>query len=354
MSIPERQAIHKAAQRLSEVLAVPSQAVTVRHELSIGNRRVDAVVETGPHEFAIEWKASGSLGNVFRAVHQFQAMATELPARTIPLLVVPFMGESARSYCDELGIAWLDLSGNAKIVAPGLFVHALGHDNKFRRPGRPESAFGTKGSRVARWMLMNPDQVIRQRNLAASVGLDEGYASRVVRRLTEMGLLERVDGGIRVPDPDNLLDAWRDEYRFEKHTIMQGHIAVAAGEDVVQRVAQVLDESDAEYAVTGLAAAWHLTRYARYRLSTVYLKAAPSGELLEALEFRETSRGSNTWLVVPHDEDEGVFSGASQIDGTCCVHPVQAYIDLKSHPERANEAAEELRSRILHWGKRDQ
>ena len=352
MNIPERQAIHLAAQRLSEVLAVPSQAVNVRHELPIGNRRFDAVVETGPYEFAIELRASGSLGNVFRAVHQVQAMATELPARMIPVLVVPFMGESARAYCDDAGIAWLDLSGNAKIVAPGLYVHALGHDNKFRRPGRPESAFGTKGSRVARWMLMNPDQVIRQRTLAASVGLDEGYASRVVRRLIEVGLLERTDGGIRLPSADNLLDAWRDEYRFEKHTAIEGHIAVAAGESVVPRVARALARSDAEYAVTGLAAAWYWTRHARYRLSTVYLKTAPSTELLESLEFRETSRGSNTWLVVP--QDDGVFIGASRIDGICCVHPVQTYIDLKSHPERANEAAEELRSRLLQWGKHDQ
>ena len=347
MRISERQAIHQAAQRLSEILAVPSHAANVSHERFFGNRRVDAVVETGPREFAIEWKASGSLGHVFRAVHQVHSMATELPATMIPLLVVPYMGESARSYCDELGIAWLDLSGNAKIVAPGLYVHALGHDNKFRRPGRAESAFGTKGSRVARWMLMNPDQVIRQRTLAASVGLDEGYASRVVRRLLEVGLLERVDGGLRVSDPANLLDAWRDEYRFEKHTVKQGHIAVAAGESVVPGVADVLAEANAEYAVTGLAAAWYLTRYATYRLSTLYLKTAPSTELLEALQFRETSRGSNTWLVVP--QDEGVFDGMSKIDGIRCVHPVQAYLDLKSHPERSSEAAEELRGRLLQW-----
>ena len=117
--------------------------------------------------------------------------------------------------------------------------------------------------------------------------------------------LERVDGGIRVPDADNLLDAWRDEYRFEKHTTTEGHIAVAAGEDILPGVARVLDESEVDYAVTGLAAAWQLTRYARYRLSTVYLGTAPSTELLKALEFRETSRGSNTWLVEPRDE--GVF-----------------------------------------------
>ncbi len=350
MRISERQAILQAAQRLSEILDVPRHEVNVSHERSFGSYGIDAVVETGTYQFAIELKAPGSLGNVFRAVHQVRAIACDLSDTTIPLLVVPFMGESARAYCEESGIAWLDLSGNAKIVAPGLYVHALGHDNKFRRPGRPESAFGPKGSRVARWMLMNPEQVIRQRVLATATGLDEGYASRVVGKLIDLGLVERHDGGIRMPDADKLLDAWRDEYRFEKHTRIEGHIAVAAGQSVVSRVAQVLSESAADYAVTGLAAAWYWTRYARYRLSTVYLKETPSPELLEALEFRETSRGFNTWLIGPRDE--GVFDGVSQVEGIHCVHPVQAYLDLKSHPERAAEAAEELRGRLLQWGHR--
>ncbi len=350
MRVSERQATLQAAQRLSEVLDVPEHEVNVSHERSFGNLRVDAVVESGPYEFAVDWKASGSLGNVFRAVHEVRAASGDLPDTVTPLLVVPFMGESARDYCEESGIAWLDLSGNAKIVAPGLYVHVLGHDNKFRRPGRPESAFGPKGSRVARWLLMNPDQVIRQRALAAAAGLDEGYASRVVGKLIDMGLVERHDGGIRTPDADKLLDAWRDEYRFEKHTRIEGHIAVAAGQSVVSSVAHVLSEFSTNYAVTGLAAAWYWTRYARYRLSTVYLKEPPPPELLEALEFRETSRGSNTWLILPWDE--GVFEGASQVEGIRCVHPVQAYLDLKSHPERATEAAEELRGRLLQWDHR--
>jgi hypothetical protein len=31
------------------------------------------------------------------------------------------------------------------------------------------------------------------------------------------------------------------------------------------------------------------------------------------------------------------------------VHPVQAYVDLKDHPERAAEAAAQLRTEALHW-----
>ena len=63
------------------------------------------------------------------------------------------------------------------------------------------------------------------------------------------------------------------------------------------------------------------------------------------LGFREEPRGANTWLVTPNDE--GVFDGAEVVNGIRCVHPVQAYLDLKSHPERATEAAEELRKRLL-------
>jgi hypothetical protein len=45
-----------------------------------------------------------------------------------------------------------------------------------------------------------------------------------------------------------------------------------------------------------------------------------------------------------------VFDGADDISKAAhCVHPVQAYVDLKSQPERAQEAATELRSRLLRW-----
>ena len=33
-----------------------------------------------------------------------------------------------------------------------------------------------------------------------------------------------------------------------------------------------------------------------------------------------------------------------------CVHPVQVYLDLKDHPERASEAADKLRTQ--HFGHR--
>ncbi len=55
------------------------------------------------------------------------------------------------------------------------------------------------------------------------------------------------------------------------------------------------------------------------------------------------------WLVVPNDE--GVFQGTAEVESIRCVYPVQAYLDLLGHPERAKEAAERLRQELLKWGK---
>ncbi len=70
----------------------------------------------------------------------------------------------------------------------------------------------------------------------------------------------------------------------------------------------------------------------------------PKG-VLDAVGFRPGRRGANVWLVTPNDE--GVFAGAAEVGVAVCAHPVQVYLDLAAQPERATEAAEELRQRLL-------
>lgn len=144
-----------------------------------------------------------------------------------------------------------------------------------------------------------------------------------------------------------MLDAWRDEYRFSKHTIIRGHVAARSGDALAHLVGDRLKARSVEHAVTGLAAAWQLTRYATFRIATFYVEAEPDSALRDELGFREDERGANLWLVVPNDK--GVFQGAGERDGLRCVHPIQTYLDLKEQPERASEAAERLRADLLNW-----
>ena len=341
-------AIGRATERLAEVLdASPAEQVEPRE--SVGRRLLcDAVIRVHGHCFVLEWKRSGSVGHVASAIHFLKMAQSSLSHKVIPLLAVPYMGEAGQELCARAEVAWLDLSGNARIVVPGIFYQNLGNPNRFRGPGRPQSAFGPRGSRVARLLLMGPSMAVSQSDIAFGAGLSEGHVSKVVRKLLEAGLVERGGDGIRVPDRGTLLDAWREDYRFDRHDVIRGHISATGSDSLTHSIAEALDRTGSLYAATALPAAWLWTQHAGFRLSTVYVESPPSAAVRDALGFREEARGANTWLVVPNDE--AVFAGAEPVDGIHCVHPVQAYLDLKDHPERSAEAAGELRRRVLARG----
>ena len=282
------------------------------------------------------------------AVKQVREHANLIREQAVPLVAVPFMGDVGRRICEEAGIGWLDLSGNAHIVARGFRIIVEGRPNRFRSAGRPPNLFAPKSSRVVRWLLIHPGKSLTQREIARSTDMDEGFVSRIVSRLEQQGYIVREErSAIRPKDPALLLDAWRETYQFSKHTIYQGHVAARSGDALLKFTCDTLAVQNVAHATTGLAAAWAFTRFAAFRIATVYLADDPPRELTEKLSFREGPRGANLWLVVPNDA--GVFHGAIEKDGIRCVHPVQGYLDLKGHPERASEAAERLRSELLNW-----
>lgn len=315
----------------------------IRH----GALQRDRIIEVGPFTFVVEWKGSGLTAQVAKAVEQLKRYAADIDG-AIPIVAVPFMGESGRERCEEANAAWMDLSGNARVFAPGLRILVEGKPNKFKRRGRPSSAFAPKSSRITRWLLMHPHEPLTQREIARVTDTDEGYTSKIVSKLEHDGLIVKDENGaIKPRNPDLLLDAWREDYDFTKHHIIRGHVAARSGDVLLRQLAALLLKASVEFAATGLAAAWLMDRFAGFRTTTLYLASDPSSALLDALSFREEERGANVWLVVPNDE--GVFHGATEVEGVRCVHPVQVYLDLEAHPERADEAAKKLRAAHLNW-----
>lgn len=332
--------------RLGELLGEAPSEVRPRQDRRAPGAAT--VIEIAGTTFVVEYKSSGSTAPISAAIEQVHEHATAIGPSAVPLVVVPFMGPVGIRRCEEAEVAWLDLSGNARIVAPGIRVLIDGQPNRFKSRGRPSSAFAPKSSRISRWLLMHADHPVKQRDLAQATDMDEGFTSRIVSRLEEENFVVRgQDREIQLRDPDLLLDAWREAYDFSMHQVIQGHLAARSGEEAMRLLAGGLQDQGARYAATGLAAAWLLTKFSGFRLATMYVAERPPSDMLETLGFREEERGANVWIVVP--KDEGVFQGADQRDGIACVHPVQAYLDLKDQPERAKEAAEQLRAELLKW-----
>lgn len=329
------------ASALAALLGVPLKQVSVRKE--------DAgwVASALRQTFALMWSASSTPGPTAACAVLAVEHARKVSRRAVPVVVAPFLSDASRGACEAAGASFFDLSGNAKLVAPGLRILVQGNPNRFTRPGRPASLFAPKSARVVRWLLMHPGEAFTQREIARSTGMTEGFVSRIAAGLERDSYVTREKvgtgaGPLRVKDPALLLDAWRDEYDFEKHTLIAGHVAARSGDALTRFVSDRLSASKVEHAATGLAAAWQMTHFAAFRVATFFVTKPPSSSLIEKLGFRQDPRGANLWLVVPNDE--GVLQGASSRDGVQCVHPVQAYMDLKGHPERAAEAATRLRS----------
>ena len=327
-AVPDHgQALPLAAEILAEALGDKASRV-----------RDDGLLHIAAWTFAMVWEPSSRVAAVARALRRIGETADEV----IPLLVVPFMRDSARTLCADAGVSWLDLSGNAHIVGSGLRIVIEGKPNRFERRGRPRSAFAPKSARIARWLLMHPDEAFTQAELAEATAMDRGFTSRIVNRLLEDELVERrPDGALITPRPGLLLEAWAQDYAFDKHRIHKGVVAARTGTELTARIARGLEQAGAEHVFTGLAAAWQLTRFAGFRLASVYLPNGLEPELERALGFRPMERGANTWLVVPNDR--GVLHGAEPVGGLPCAHPVQVWLDLRAHPERSREAAERLR-----------
>ncbi|MGV3625962.1 MAG: hypothetical protein ACO1OB_34450 [Archangium sp.] len=337
----ERRAVAAIAPIMSELLGISAEQVDVGPAAERAN--YDLKLRADDWKFAVEL-APGAPSTYLA---KWQKLAASAPAKWVSALVVPYMTAHGRVLCESHGINWIDLSGNVSIRAPGLRLFVMGRENRHAKPGRPSSPFAKRAVRITRALLQEPERAWTIKDCAEASGLDMSQASRTVRRLINDELLVRDDGLVRVPSPQRLLEAWRADADFSKHRVLQGTIAARSGEELAPRLSQRLEELELPAAASGLAAAWQYDHFAAFRLTTFYVANWPSDAQLEALGFRETTSGGNVWLVVP--SDDGVFDGASVVDGIRCVHPVQVFVDLKDHPERAREAAEHLESHVLKW-----
>lgn len=104
------------------------------------------IYRVGGHTFQVE---SCPEGDVLHVHEGLERLRTRRRAQEISLIAAPFMGEVPRDLCEREGAGWLDLCGNARVVAPGLYIHVDGRPNRFRRPGG-QRIFSRPGGRTSR------------------------------------------------------------------------------------------------------------------------------------------------------------------------------------------------------------
>jgi hypothetical protein len=342
----EREVAHHLPALIAELFDEPAPP-RVETPAGAPDGGIDVLFDDGRgRRLMIQAKASSGPGVVARAAEHFAAAVGD---DAIPVLVVPYMTAAGAKAAAERDLNWIDLSGNAHLRDDDLYVWVQGRPNRFVGRGRPSSPFAPKSARVTRAMLLDPTRWWVQKELADHTGLDPGSVSRIVRRLDRDTLVERDASRLRPRDPDLLLDAWAQDYRFDRHDIITGHLS-GSGVELARDLHGRLADAEVDHAFTGLAAAWAIDGFARFRLVSVYVAEDPRAAA-ESVRLRRNERGANVQLIGP--DDSGVFDGRRTPNDLPCVSPVQTFLDLGNLPERAAEAAEHLRADTGLWHGRD-
>lgn len=313
-------------------------------QLYASDSQSGAVVDILSRRFLIEFKPSATTIAVSRGIDALQRAEGSRDEEVVPLLVVPYMSDSSRHRCRKAGISWLDLSGNAVIRHDSLFVLVEGKPNRYRTPGRPRNPFAPKSSRIVRTLLQNPEHHYIQKDIAEKSDVSKALVSQVVDQLEVQGFVRRLgDGSVEVVEAELLVDEWRDQYSISDHKITRGHIhSTGQGPELVRTVGQRLNEIGVSYAFTGLSSAWHYAPFASFRLAAVFVDNPLHIVNSNELGFAAEPKGANIWLVEPNDQS--VFWRSICHEDVHFASPLQTYLDLKGHPERAAEASANMRT----------
>ena len=101
---------------------------------------------------ALEGKREGYPRSVRVAVSQLERYFRQLPSNTHAYGVVaaPFISQASAQICEEAGVGYVDLAGNARLAFDHVFIETRSSENPFREKREVRSLFAPRATRVLR------------------------------------------------------------------------------------------------------------------------------------------------------------------------------------------------------------
>lgn len=300
-----------------------------------------------PHHLICEYKANGQPRYARSAMLELKHYIAHRDLQATPILMAPYLSPAVRQMCNENGVGYFDLEGNARIIFDSVFIERTVPDKPATAQRELKSLFRPKSAQVLRAMLREPGRAWRVSDLSEAARVSLGHVSNVRTGLLDREWARISDDGLILSDPDTLLDAWRDSYgppageRLGFYTTLHG----SAFENAARGA---LEAGHAAFA--SFSAAQWLAPYGRTGSHYFYANEDGLRKLQHALALAPATTGANVAVVVPKDV-ELIDDTVEPAPGAICTNPVQTYLDLTIAGERGAEAAEYLRKERLSWPK---
>ena len=285
-------------------------------------RRSDALVEASwrgsKARFPVECKALSTPRAFQDGFNQLKA--APLLRGGLPLLFLPFLGESRLQELEREGISGVDLCGNGVVTVPGAFsVFRSGGKNRFLSSAPIKNIYRRNSSLVARVFLLRSGfaavqeigaEINRLNLLVSRWGknpLSFSTVSKALKTLEEDLIISRNET-IRLIQPDKLLDNLDRNFSHPSVGAKVRLKAAAEGGALQEMLADLSQPMNLPMVATGLSS---VSQYATMQRGGVLSVYCPRLEgLLERLRGSQEDRFPNLELL--ETDDETVYFDARQ------------------------------------------
>jgi len=288
----------------------------------------------------IEYKSSGEPRLARGAVNQL--VRSSNGDDTYGIFMAPYISPKAAEICTASNIGYIDLVGNCRLAFDNIYIERQGQANPSRTKRKLRSLYSKKTTRVLRVLLSNPNKPWRLKALAGESRVSLGQVSNVKELLLDREWAASSREGLRLTDPETLLQEWAENYEFSKNTPQSFYTLMSVSE-LETALAKVCDEDNIEFALTSFSAAVRYAPAVRYRRAYAFVDSPE--RLAPSLDIKTVDSGANLILLTPYDD--GVFYDSRDYQDIRVVSPVQAYLDVRASRERGEEAAEALLDQTL-------
>ncbi len=260
------------------------------------------------------------------------------------VIMAPYIsGESAKQ-CERLGIGYLDMSGNCRLLIRALYVNDQGHPNKFAKKRTAKTIFDPS-SKVSSLILREIMRDVAYRwklsLLADRLQCSIGQVSKVKDYLCEQLWARMSPDGLQVLEPEAIMHSWSEAYaqKSASFEVMDCHTLLSIPE-FEDRIHQIKADSGIDCHLTGFAGGVRYAPVVRYTKIHLLVRERELNAFLDAAACKQVDSGANVQIhVLPSDE---MLHDARNIKDQQVASPVQVYLDCMRLKGRGEEMAEAI------------
>ena len=296
--------------------------------------------------FVAEFKNARDLRTLQYAVGQARRWAND--TKRAPLVVVPYLTDDRLSFLRSEGMSGIDLSGNGWVQVPGRWSwFQRGFPNRFPAARRTRAPYRGKSALVGRVLLARPRfgsiSAVREEIQRREGSLSLGQVSKVLAALEDDLIVRKGDDGVRLIQPERLLDSLVDGYR-RPDAIQEVSLKAELGPDLF---ATLMSKARAAKArIAGYEPARYVIAPEPGERVLVYVEPRGFSSVGDIPQVEPSRRFAN--LTIRAMKEQLVFFDTEEESGFRWCSPLETYLQLMQGGKREQETAAQLREQILN------